>query len=77
MESILEILYEAYSESQAADSEAIREGYRKLRIAVEALPLKDNDAVMDAVCLICTAHERTAFIQGIRVGARLREELGK
>ena len=77
MESVLEILYEAYSESRMADSPSIREGYRKLGIAVQTLPLKDNDAIMDAVCLICTAHERQAFLHGIRTGARLREELGK
>ena len=77
MESVLEILYEAYSESQMADSPSIREGYRKLGIAVQALPLKDNDAIMDAVCMICTAHERQAFLHGIRTGARLREELEK
>ena len=77
MESVLEILYEAYSESRMADSPSIREGYRKLGIAVQALPLKDNDAIMDAVCLISTALERTAYIQGIRTGVRLREELGK
>ena len=77
MESVLEILYEAYSESRMADSPSIREGYRKLGIAVQTLPLKDNDAIMDAVCLICTALERTAYVQGIRTGVQLREELGK
>ena len=77
MESVLEILYEVYSEYRMADSPSIREGYRKLGIAVQALPLKDNDAIMDAVCLICTAHERQAFLHGIRTGVRLREELGK
>ena len=77
MDSILEILYEAYSESRMADSPSIREGYRKLGIALQELSLKDNDAIMDAVCLISTALERTAYIRGIRTGVRLREELGE
>lgn len=33
------------------------------------------DKLIDAVCTICRKHERSDFVEGVRVGIRLAEEL--
>ena len=48
-----------------------------LRGSLGALPLDDNNAVVNLCCSLCTAYERKAFLDGIQYGAHLVLELYK
>ena len=38
-------------------------------------PLKEIDEIIYAVCALCRDHEKTGFIEGVKVGMRLAEEI--
>jgi hypothetical protein len=37
--------------------------------------LKEKDEVIYATCRLCSLHQQTGFIDGIRLGLRLAQEL--
>ena len=74
-ETVLDQLYQAYSESHESDPPEISEGFKKLECFLEALPLDDNNAVFSLCCRLCTAYEKKAFRHGLLYGAHLMNEL--
>ena len=41
------------------------------------MPLREMDKVIYPVCKLCRDHEQAGFIEGIKVGIRLEQELTK
>ena len=74
-ETVLDQLYQAYSESHESDSPEISEGFKELECFLESLPLSDNNAVFNLCCRLCTAYEEKAFRHGLIYGAHLVLEL--
>ena len=74
-ETVLDQLYQAYSESHESDSPDIRDDFRELDALLGHLPLDDNNAVFNLCCRLCSAYERKAFIDGLQYGANLILEL--
>lgn len=74
-ESVLTLLYEAYSEVNRMDDDQIKENFNALYLAMNGMSLKDMDRIIYPVCMLCRAHERSGFVEGIKVGIRLEEEL--
>ena len=74
-ETVLEQLYRVYAESHESDPCVIQEGFRELEEFLGHLPLKDNDAVFALVCTLCTHYEQKAYIDGVKTGAYLIQEL--
>lgn len=74
-QSVLEQLYQIYSESHENDPLEIREGFQELDTYLEKLSLVENNAVFDLCCRLCVAYERKAFQDGVRCGAALMLEL--
>lgn len=74
-ETVLEKLYQAYQESHENDPPEIRTGFKDLAELLKELPLRDNDAVFNLCCSLCTAYEHKAFIDGLQYGAYLIQEL--
>lgn len=74
-QSVLELLYQIYSESHENDPLEIREGFQELDAYLEKLPLAENNAVFDLCCRLCVAYERKSFQAGVRCGAALMLEL--
>ena len=74
-ETVLDQLYQAYSESHESDPPEIREGFNELDALLGILPLDDNNTVFNLCCSLCSAYERKAFIDGIKYGALLMKEL--
>ena len=70
-ETVLDQLYQAYSESHESDSPEISEGFKELECFLESLPLSDNNAVFNLCCRLCTAYEEKAFRHGLIYGAHL------
>ena len=76
-ETVLDQLYQVYTESHESDPPEIRDGFKELDTLLEHLPLDDNNAVWNLCCQLCTAYERKAFLDGLQYGAHLILELNK
>lgn len=72
---VMELLYNAYREENRPEPENIRLHFAELNAILEKLPLEEMDVVWYRVCELCVAHEKTAFLDGVRIGARLVNEL--
>lgn len=73
--SILELLYHCYMESNPVDNVVIRYQFKELDSILSHLSLKENDRVFYLVSNLCITHERQAFIDGVHVGMQLFSEL--
>jgi len=76
-ESILTLLYEAYADSNKMDDGTIKEDFNELYRQMNGMQLRDMDKIIYPVCTLCRDHQRSGFVNGIRVGIRLREELAE
>ncbi len=74
-ETVLDQLYQAYSESHESDPPDIRDDFRELDAPLGHLPLDDNNAVFNLCCHLCSAYEHKAFMDGLQYGARLLQEI--
>ena len=74
-QSRLPMLYVAYSEYNRCETDDVKCGFEGLYDLLKGLPLKSLDAVIDAVCDLCHSHEQAGFIEGLKVGVRLGDEL--
>jgi len=75
IQSILEMLWNTYCQHNQLDSEHIKEGFTELYRHMKHLPLSDVDGVIDIVCFLCWEHEKAGFVEGVKVGIRLEQEL--
>ena len=75
--TVLDQLYQAYAESHEHDPQEIGDGFKELEEYLCVLPLDNNNAVFNLCCRLCSAYERTAFIDGLHYGAELMLDLGK
>ena len=74
-ESILEVLFDAYNESSGFDNVAIKADFDELYRLMNGKPLKEIDEIIYVVCTLCRDHEKVGFIEGIKVGIYLAQEL--
>ena len=74
-ESVLQMLYVAYSEYNRFETDDVKGGFEGLYDLLKGLPLKSLDTVIDAVCDLCHSHEQSGFTEGLKVGVRLGDEL--
>ena len=76
-ETVLDQLYQAYTESHESDPPEIRDGFKELDDLLGNLSLDDNSAVWNLCCQLCTAYDHKAFLDGLQYGAHLISELHK
>ena len=74
-ESVLTLLYEAYSDCNRMDDAAIKDAFHRLYEQMNGMSLQDMDKILDPVCTLCRSHERRGFVEGVKVGVRLIQEL--
>ena len=74
-ESVLTMLYEAYSECNRLDDARVKEDFNELYQLMTGMELRDMDKIIYPVCKLCRDHERSGFIEGIKIGIRLAHEL--
>ena len=75
IQSILEMLWNTYCQHNQMDSEQIKNGFAELYSHIKHLPLSDVDGVIDIVCSLCWEHEKAGFVEGVKVGIHLGQEL--
>ena len=76
-DSVLTLLYEAYAESNRMDDGTIKEDFNELYRQMNGMELREMDRIMYPVCTLCRDHQRAGFVEGIKVGILLREELAE
>ena len=76
-ESVLTMLYEAYSECNRLDDARVKEDFNELYQLMTGMELRDMDKIIYPVCMLCREHERSGFISGIKIGLMLAEELSE
>ena len=75
-DSVLKMLFECYNEQSGFDNDQIRQDFEALYEAMNGKPLREQDEVVYATCALCRSHAESGFIEGIRVGMRLAQEVG-
>ena len=73
--TISELLYECYTEVNPIETDEIRADFQKINRMISGLSVQDNDRIFALVCHLCTQQERSAFLEGLRVGMQLLIEL--
>lgn len=74
-DSVLGILYEAYSESSAMYDDEIKADFHALYEAMHGMPLREMDKIVYPVCTLCRDHQKSGFIEGVKIGLSLSQEL--
>lgn len=76
-ESVLTLLYEAYADSNKMDDGTITQGFNELYRQMNGMELREMDRIIYPVCTLCRDHQRSGFVEGLKVGILLREELAE
>lgn len=74
-ESVLTLLYEAYAECNKMDDGTIKEDFDELYRLMNGMPLREIDKIIYPVCTLCRDHQKSGFVDGIKVGIQLQKEL--
>ena len=75
--SILEMLFSYYRECNNTDTDAVKVAFEDLYQRMHGMPLREMDRIVDAVCTLCREHEKAGFVEGVKFGIMLKEELSK
>lgn len=75
VDSVLDTLYECHNENSPYDNEQIKADFNDLYQRMNGMALREIDKIIYPVCKLCRDHEKSGFIEGIKVGIRLAEEL--
>ena len=74
-QSVLEVLYDTYNEYSCFDNAAIKADFEELYRLMNGKPLKEIDEIIYAVCTLCRDHEKAGFVEGIKVGIKMAQEV--
>ena len=74
-ETLLEMLYDVYTQFNGFDNETIRKDFEDIYTAMNGKPIREIDAVINPVCILCRDCEKVSFAEGVKVGVRLAREL--
>ena len=74
-ESVLTLLYESFSECNRLDDAQVKADFEELYRLMNGMALREMDQIIYPVCKLCRDHEKSGFIEGIKMGMRLYQEL--
>ena len=75
-DTVLGMLCSTYYELNCnADTDEVKQAFDELYQAMIGKTLKEKDEVFYTTCRLCSLHQQTGFIDGIRIGLRLSQEL--
>ena len=72
---MLSLLYEVYSENNRLDDAQTKSDFDELYRQMNGMDLREMDRIIYPVCSLCRDHERTGFVEGIKLGFLLAQEL--
>lgn len=73
--AVLEVLYDAFTECNALENTDIRNQFLQIFEQMNGRSLQETDELINAVCDLCRAHEKSGFEAGVKVGIRLASEI--
>ena len=73
--TLLQHLWCSYTEYNPIENEETDALFNAMEPIFESLPIKVSSFLFDKICSLLDAYGQSAFLSGIQVGARLREEL--
>ena len=73
--SILEMLFTYYHECNNTDTDAVKVAFEDLYQRMHGMPLREMDRIVDVVCTLCREHEKAGFVEGVKVGICLLDEV--
>ena len=76
-ESVLTMLYECHNENNPYDNEQIKADFNELYRLMNGMELREMDKIIYPVCTLCRDHQRSGFVEGVKVGIRLKTELAE
>ena len=76
-QNLLDLLYDAYNDTTGMDNEEIKADFEEIYRLMNGKPLQEIDEIIYAVCTLCRDHERAGFVEGVKVGIGLGQELAK
>ena len=74
-DSVLTLLYDAYSECNCLDDAQIKDDFHELYQLMNGMDLRERDKIIYPVCKLCRDHERSGFVEGIKIGIMLAQEM--
>ena len=74
-QTLLEFLYCRYNDYNGMDTPEIKSAFETLYQRLHGTPSQGLDKIIDTVCLLCEEHEKSGFINGVKIGVQLKEEL--
>ena len=74
-ESLLEMLFNVYTEFNGFDNQVIREDFNDLYTAMNGKTLREMDQIIYSVNTLCRDHEKNGFQERVKVGVRLATEV--
>ena len=75
-DTVLELLYNTYYEHVCTDdTDEIKQAFDDLYNALSDKSLKEKDTIIDLVCNLCRLHQQSGFIDGIKLGICMAQEL--
>ena len=76
VDTVLELLYNTYYEHVCTDdTDEIKQAFDDLYNALSDKTLKEKDAIIDLTCDLCRLHQQSGFIDGIKLGFCIAQEL--
>ena len=74
-DSVLTMLYEAFAETNPMDDGRLKQDFNDLYQVMNGMPLREMDKIIYPVCTLRRDHQRSGFVEGVRVGVKLKQEL--
>ena len=74
-ESVLSLLYEAYSDNNRMYNDQIKADFAELYQLLNGMPLREMDWIINPVCALSRDHERNGFVHGVQLGAQVVQEI--
>ena len=74
-DSVLGLLYECFNENNPYDNEQIKADFEDLYRQMNGMSLREMDKIIYPVCRLCRNHERSGFVEGVKVGLLLSAEM--
>ena len=75
-ESFLAMLYECYENINGLDDKTIKADFDHLYQLMNGKTIREMDEIIYPVCTLCRDHQRSGFVEGIKVGIQLAIEEG-
>ena len=77
-DTVLGMLCSTYYELNCnQDTDEVKQAFDELYQAMTGKTLKEKDEVIYATCRLCSLHQQTGFIDGLKLGLRIAQELNQ